>query len=96
MTYYRATPWPTVEHFVEHPRITRFEWVCQQCGRSGPGLMPEEHASGACDATKTAIVGFRTWECHACGQRGDGPLPDPHASLTCVAAQRGFVDGGGI
>lgn len=46
----------------EHPRIARFEWCCQRCGMSGPGLnMPEHHASGACsDVTKTAIVAPQT------------------------------------
>jgi hypothetical protein len=28
------------------------EWCCWKCGASGAGLMPEDHASGACEATR--------------------------------------------
>lgn len=44
--------------FIEHTRITLFEWCCQRCGIGGPGInMPEHHASGACgEVTKTDIV----------------------------------------
>ena len=36
--------------------VTRFEWACQRCGSSGAGLMPEEHASGACEVTRTTVL----------------------------------------
>lgn len=41
---------------IDAPRIGCIEWRCWKCGNSGAGFMPEEHASGACEATKTAII----------------------------------------
>jgi hypothetical protein len=32
------------------------EWCCWKCGASGHGFMPEEHASGACEVSKTALI----------------------------------------
>jgi hypothetical protein len=36
------------------------EWRCWKCGNSGHGFMPENHASGTCEATKTAIIAAPT------------------------------------
>lgn len=34
------------------PGIFRFEWLCPYCDSSGQGLMPDIHASGACEVTR--------------------------------------------
>lgn len=74
-----------------HQPVRRVEWMCP-CGASGPGFPPEQHASGACEATR----GFQQWECVPCGVRGVGPMPDEHGTMACVSRIQGFVDGGGI
>ena len=47
-------PWPM--HAVSLPRLSSISWECAHCGGSGPGFMPEHHASMACEVTKTAIA----------------------------------------
>lgn len=41
---------------ISHPGVGWLEWRCLRCGESGPGILPEPHASEVCGDTKTAIV----------------------------------------
>jgi hypothetical protein len=48
---------PQAPSLIQRPRISRVEWACHWCARSGAGFMPEHHASGACsEVTKTAVM----------------------------------------
>ncbi len=38
------------------PRVKAICWLCPFCGAEGLGFMPEAHASGACEVTKTTVV----------------------------------------
>jgi hypothetical protein len=37
------------------PGIASVEWRCQFCGERGSGFPPDEHSSGACEATRTIV-----------------------------------------
>lgn len=41
---------------IRHPSARLVEWTCQHCGKIGPGFPPEEHASGQCEVSRTAII----------------------------------------
>lgn len=76
---------PSAPRFVTHPPIRSIEWACPHCGKGGPGFPPEEHSSGACEATR----------------RTPRLVPEVarDAQYTVVAILHGathFMDGGGI